>query len=59
MKGIVSAMAELMVAEGPVCMQMAPAVRRNRVMIHNIARDMGLQSVSNGEGEDRYVVVSK
>ena len=59
MGDVMHVMAESMVAEGVVHLEMAPSGRLHRVMIHNMARDMGLRTESQGVGEGRYVVVTK
>lgn len=58
LRGELRAMGEVMVAEGKTRLEMAPSDNMHRAMLHRVARDMGLQSESEGQGDDRHVVVS-
>ncbi|OJD33772.1 uncharacterized protein BKCO1_2700068 [Diplodia corticola] len=52
-------MAELMVDERRDRLEMAPSGNLHRAMVHSLAQDMGMLTGSEGEGEGRFVVVTK
>ncbi|KAF9641536.1 hypothetical protein BFW01_g1519 [Lasiodiplodia theobromae] len=51
--------AELMVDERRTRLEMPPFGNAHRAMVHSVAQDMGLLTASEGEGENRYVVITK
>jgi hypothetical protein len=55
----IAQMAELMVKEGGGSVEMTPAGSLRRALVHSLAQDMGLRTASEGEGTNRYVVITR
>ncbi|KAK1219926.1 DNA-binding protein SMUBP-2 [Marasmius sp. AFHP31] len=51
--------AEIMADKQRTRLEMPPSDNLHRAMVHSIAHDMGLQTASEGDGDNRHVVITK
>ncbi|KAJ8076201.1 hypothetical protein PM082_000619 [Marasmius tenuissimus] len=51
--------AEMMADKHKTRLEMPPSGNLHRAMVHSIAHDMGLQTASEGDGDNRHVVVTR